>query len=82
MSYLWVIPKLALVLPRTEHESDVLDAYIIEEIKKQEEERRRDEAARPRLRIEIPHEAPEHESPETKDEEEEEQQRGPIRIDL
>ena len=33
----------------------MLDAYIIEEIKRQEEERRRKEdAARPRLRIEIP----------------------------
>jgi hypothetical protein len=60
--------------------SDVLDAYIIEEIKKQEEERRRrDESGRPRLRIEIPDEAPEHEPD---DEEEEEAPRGPIRIDL
>ena len=60
--------------------TDVLDAYIIEEIKKQEEERRRrDETGRPRLRIEIPDEAPEHEP---EDKEEEEEPRGPIRIDL
>jgi hypothetical protein len=38
----------------------VLDAYIIEEIKRQEEERRRrSDAARPRVTIEIPgHERP------------------------
>jgi hypothetical protein len=61
--------------------TDVLDAYIIEEIKKQEEERRRrDEAGRPRLRIEIPDEAPEHEPPD--EEEKEDTHREPIRIDL
>lgn len=32
----------------------MLDAYIIEEIKRQEEERRQRDEARPRLRIEIP----------------------------
>ncbi len=35
-------------------ESAVLDAYIIEEIKRQEAERRQREQSRPRLRIEIP----------------------------
>ena len=31
----------------------MLDAYIIDDIKRRDDERRRDEAARPRLRIEI-----------------------------
>ena len=50
----------------------MLDAYIIEEIKKQEEERlRRNEAARPRMHIEIPSpgdEVPPDGSEETPDE--------------
>ena len=60
-----VIPKLVSGDQAPHHRSDVLDAYIIEEIKKQEDERRRREGqARPRLHIEIPsadEEAPQEE---------------------
>ena len=43
---------------------DVLDAYIIEEIKRQEDRRRRDEEeGRPRLRIEIPSKRADIEAP-------------------
>ena len=54
-----------------ERRSVVLDAYIIEEIKKREEERRRrEEAARPRLRIEVPERPPRRDESESdKDEE-------------
>ncbi len=52
---LQVIPELVSGDPSPHHLHDVLDAYIIEEIKKQEDERRRrNETARPRLHIEIP----------------------------
>jgi hypothetical protein len=67
----------------------VLDAYIIEEIKKREEERRRKEdAARPRLRIEVPDRPlPKRDPKDGEDEEEdhdrdEEHEPGVIRIDL
>jgi hypothetical protein len=57
----------------------VLDAYIIEEIKRQEEARRRAESdARPRLQIErLPVEPPAPETPAEEDEHD-----GPIRIDI
>ena len=46
---------MPLAISRRTILDDVLDAYIIEEIKKQEDERRRrNEEARPRLHIEIP----------------------------
>lgn len=65
----------------------MLDAYIIEEIKKRDEDRRRrEDAARPRLRIEVPdprspirREEHEGEHPENEDGPDGE---APIRIDL
>jgi hypothetical protein len=65
----------------------VLDAYIIDEIKKREEERRRkEEAARPRLRIEVPQAPPtkdrEDVNPEEDDGEEKDEEPGVVRIDL
>lgn len=62
----------------------VLDAYIIEEIKRQEDERRQREHARPRLRIEIPRHREEPTDKETSDEEaDNDRDRGSvIRIDL
>jgi hypothetical protein len=71
----------------------VLDAYIIEEIKKREEERRRrEEAARPRLRIEVPERPmpprpdaerdPDGERDPDEEEDEDEKERGIVRIDL
>ncbi len=77
---------------RAEHRIDVLDAYIIEEIKKREEARRReDDASRPRLHIEIPawpdrERDSEEERPEDSeaplDEDEDPDTSGAVRIDL
>lgn len=56
----------------------VLDAYIIEEIKREEEARRQGQAdSRPRLRIEHERPLPPRDDPSTPDEDE-----GPIRIDI
>lgn len=70
----------------------MLDAYIIEEIKKREEERRRkDDAARPRLRIEVPERPPrpirrdrdpEHDDEHDRDRDRDEREPGVVRIDL
>jgi len=76
--------------PPTKDKEDVLDAYIIEEIKRQEEERRRRDEGRPRLHIEIPRNVPpprergegeEHEPDDDEDHDEHEDD-GVIRIDL
>lgn len=45
----------------------VLDAYIIEEIKRREEERRRHDERRPRLEIEIPRPHPKNDEPRDED---------------
>ena len=70
----WLPPK---------DKADVLDAYIIDEIKRQDEERRRREDERPRLRIEIPEPAeappPTEERPDEGDEDSDDPV---IRIDL
>lgn len=64
----------------------MLDAYIIEEIKRQEEERRRNETSRPRLHIEIPRPVPSNEDdpPADEDDHDDEEDVGGtvIRIDL
>ena len=61
----------------------MLDAYIIEEIKRQEEERRRRDSDRPRLHIEIPRPPLEAPVVDRDDEDEpEESDDGIIRIDL
>ncbi len=61
----------------------MLDAYIIEEIKR-EEQRRRDEAARPRLRIEVPRETPPREPADDDDrpDEDDEEEDGPTIVKI
>lgn len=60
----------------------VLDAYIIEEIKRQEEERRRHDEDRPRLEIEIPRPARPSDPPRDDDDEGDDEGSTVIRIDL